>query len=169
MIAKGRTIEKKIERKAHKEAKEKLKSRGDHTKDAQTQFNRHVRARDYGARCISCGKSEAELKIQSNIVMVCGHFLSVGAHPELRFEPLNAHLQCTRCNGGAGKYGNFNNKQLTVTQDYRINLIEKIGLEQVEWLEGPHDPKKYTIEEIKAIKAKYSKMARELERYNKAE
>jgi hypothetical protein len=37
-------------------------------------------------------------------------------------------------------------------------------VDKVEALEGPHEPKKYTIEEIKEIKAKYSKMARELER-----
>ena len=144
--------------------KQALKSRGDWIKEAQAEFNKYVRTRDYGAPCISCGKSVAELGIQSNIVMVCGHYLSVGAHPELRFEPLNANLQCTRCNGGAGKYGQFNSNERTITQNYRIRLIEKIGLDKVEWLEGPHEAKNYTIDDVIEIKKKYRKKWKELEK-----
>jgi len=94
--------------------------------------------------------------------MICGHYLSVGAHPELRFEPNNAHLQCTRCNGGAGKYGNFNNKGETVAKNYRINLIKKIGQAKVDWLEGPHEAKNYTIDDIKEIKSLYKQKLKEL-------
>ena len=48
--------------------------------------------------------------------------------------------------------------------EYRINLVKKIGAEQVEWLEGKHEPKKYSIDEIKEIKAKYKNKLRELVR-----
>jgi len=146
---------KKSERKELKERKDKLKSRSDWLKEAQVAFNAYIRERDKGNVCISCGKSEAELKIKNPIAMVCGHFLSVGGHPELRFQEYNANLQCTRCNGGAGKYGQFNSKGLTVTQDYKINLIDKIGLENVEWLEGAHKSQNWQVDDIKEIKAYY--------------
>jgi len=38
---------------------------------------------------------------------------------------------------------------------YRINLIKKIGIERVEWLEGPHPPAKWTIEELQGIISTY--------------
>jgi len=46
--------------------------------------------------------------------------------------------------------------------EYRIRLIEKIGQDQVDWLEGPHEPKRYTRDDLQSLKAKYRKMAREL-------
>jgi hypothetical protein len=46
--------------------------------------------------------------------------------------------------------------------DYRINLINKIGIEQVELLEGPQEPKRYRRDDIIAIKAKYKAKAKEL-------
>jgi len=38
---------------------------------------------------------------------------------------------------------------------YRINLIEKIGLEKVEWLEGKHEPLKLTPTQIEQMKKFY--------------
>lgn len=145
----------KIKRADTKKRKEALKSKSKWLGEAQIACNAHTRERDKGDVCISCGKSEAELKINNPIAMVCGHYLSVGAYPELRFHPFNQNLQCTRCNGGAGKYGQFNSKGLTVTQDYRINLIKKIGLSNVEWLEGPQKAQNLIIEDIKEIKQYY--------------
>jgi hypothetical protein len=146
---------KQAERREIKRRKEKLKSKSDWTKEAQAAANAYTREVDKGEACISCGLFEHELNIKSNVVMVCGHYLSVGAHPELRFHDFNRNLQCTRCNGGAGKYGNFNNKEKTVTQNYRVNLIKKIGLENVEWLEGPQQAQNLTIDDIKDIKQYY--------------
>ncbi|MFK5282538.1 hypothetical protein ACI3PL_23545 [Lacticaseibacillus paracasei] len=34
----------------------------------------------------------------------------------------------------------------------------------VEWLEGPHEPKHYSADDLKEIKAKYTALARELEK-----
>jgi hypothetical protein len=42
--------------------------------------------------------------------------------------------------------------------EYRSNLLKKIGLQKVEWLEGPHDPKKYVIEELKAMLTHYQQL-----------
>ena len=74
----------------------------------------------------------------------------------MRFEELNTHKQCMPCNSHLS--GNLIN--------YRINLIKKIGLEAVEWLEGPHKPKKYTIENLKEIRDKYRKMGKDEKKHN---
>lgn len=128
----------KIERKAHKEAKEKLKTKGDWLKEAQAVFNKFIRERDAGNSCISCGRSTG-CKINA------GHYRSVGACPELRFCEDNVHLQCEHCNC----------YQSGAAIDYRIGIIAKIGLERVQWIEGPHDAKRYTIEDVKEIKQVY--------------
>lgn len=153
----------KINRQDIRARKLKLKNRADWIKDLQAIFNKFIRLRDKGENCISCGKSEQELKIKNPISMVCGHYLSVGAHPELRFTEFNAHLQCTRCNGGAGKYGQFNGKGLTVTKEYRVNLIKKIGQKNVDVLEGPHEPLKLDIDQIKAKITEYKIKIKEIE------
>lgn len=44
---------------------------------------------------------------------------------------------------------------------HRIALISKIGLAAVEELEGPHEAKKYTIDELRAIKAEYTRKLKE--------
>jgi hypothetical protein len=46
--------------------------------------------------------------------------------------------------------------------------VKKIGAEKVEWLEGPHEPKHYTVEDLKAIKKEYSRKARELKKKREA-
>lgn len=83
-----------------------------------------------------------------------GHYRSVGACPELRFEPLNIHRQCVKCNRNLS--GN--------AVEYRIRLVQRIGAETVAWLEGPHEPRKYTVDEIKTIKAEYRAKTRELKK-----
>ncbi len=49
--------------------------------------------------------------------------------------------------------------------NYRVNLIEKIGLERVEFLERKdHPPLKLTIEQIKDLIKVYKAKCKELER-----
>ena len=50
--------------------------------------------------------------------------------------------------------------------NYRVNLLDKIGKEKVEWLEGPHEPKKYTCEELKEIELTYKQKLRDLKNEN---
>lgn len=140
-------------RKETREAKRRLKTRSDHMKEAQRAFNAYIRERDQGRPCISCGRNDGEVRAQAvGGTWDCGHYRSVGASPELRFEPLNAHRQCKRCNRDmSGR-----------VVDYRINLIERIGQAALDWLEGPHDPKKYTIQDLIEIKLTFTKMKREL-------
>ena len=136
-----------VERKEIKVRKEKLKSRGDHLKDCQTAFNAWVRQRDIGLPCVSCGRHH-------NGQWQAGHFKSVGGHPALRYEPLNVWRQCAPCN--THKSGDLLN--------YRAELVRRIGEEKVLWLEGPHEPKKYTIDDLKALTARYRELTRELKR-----
>lgn len=132
-------------RKEMRAAKEKIKSRGQWAKEAQAAFNRYIRLRDADEPCISCGRHHQGQ-------YHAGHYRSVGSAPELRFEELNNHKQCAPCNSHLS--GNLVN--------YRINLEKKIGDEKLAWLEGPHDPKRYTIEELKEIKALYVAKCKEL-------
>lgn len=125
--------------------KERLKTRADHLREAQAAFNAFIRERDKDLPCVSCGRVH-------NGQYHAGHYRTVGSCPELRFEELNNHKQCAPCNNHLS--GNLIN--------YRRNLIIKIGLEKVEWLEGPHPPLKLTIEDIRAIKAKYKQLLKDL-------
>ena len=45
---------------------------------------------------------------------------------------------------------------------YRVGLIAKIGLAEVERLEGPHPPSKWTIDQLKGIKAEYKRRVKGL-------
>jgi len=128
-------------------ARERIKTRSDHTKEAQAAFNEWVRLRDAVLPCISCGRHH-QGKYDA------GHYRTVGSNPALRFEPLNCHKQCVPCN--QHKSGDIVN--------YRINLVQRISAEKVAWIEGPHEPRRYTIEELKAIKAEYRAKTRELKR-----
>lgn len=131
--------EKKDWRAEKKRRKEALKTKSDYLKELQVVFNKWVRLRDEGDNCISCNKPAKKEN--------AGHYRSVGGNPELRFEPLNCNLQCEYCN--TYLHGNL--------IDYRINLINKIGLDKVEWLESKHEPKHYTVQELKELKEYYKK------------
>ncbi len=153
-LAKAKEASVKRERKEHKARKEKLKTRSDYAKEAQAEFNRFIRLRDNNLLCISCGNKPNMGAYVGGGGVHAGHYRSVGACPELRYEPLNVNVQCVHCN--VHKSGS--------AIDYRLGLIKKIGLEKVEWLEGPHEAKKYTIEELKAIKLEYRAKANELKK-----
>lgn len=147
IAAKKAEQEARTERKKTREAKERLKTRGDHLRELQQAFNAWIRLRDAGQACISCGRHHGGK-------WNAGHYRSVGSCPELRFEPLNVHLQCEPCNTYLS--GNL--------IAYRVNLIQKIGLEKVEWLEGKHEPIKLALLEIEQMKAFYRAEVRRMKR-----
>lgn len=140
-----------IERREIKVRKEKLKSKGEHMKDAQRAFNQYIRARDQlaGHACISSGKP---LDWSGNAVDA-GHYRSVGAAPHLRFDERNCHAQSKQDNRFLS--GN--------AVDYRVGLIARIGLAEVESLEADHSVRKYTIADLKAITAAYRAKTRALQ------
>lgn len=131
----------------HRKAKEAIKTRAQWMKEAQAAWNAFRRTEDginRGWKCISCGTTNGKQN--------CGHFRSVGSNPSLRFEPLNTWLQCERCNT------HLHSNAI----EFRIALSKILTVEQLNWLEGPHEPKKYTIEDLKEIKAVYTLKYREL-------
>jgi len=122
----------KEQRKAKREQRENDKSYL--IQKAQKLFNKYIRLRDKGKPCISCG-------YVGNRQIHAGHYIPVGRRPALRFNVLNCHAQCSICNNY--KSGNL--------AEYRINLIEKIGLEKVEWLEAHTQTKKFDVEYLKRL------------------
>ena len=77
--------------------------------------------------------------------MQAGHYKSIGGHPELRFNEYNVNKQSMKDNEWLS--GNISG--------YRKGLIKKYGIKIVELLEGPHEAKKYTLDQIIEIKNQY--------------
>ena len=134
----------KKERKEYKDAKLKLKSRSQWMREAQAIFNRWIRARDKELPCISCGCGNTKPNGQPTS-WDAGHYRTTAAAPELRFNEFNVHKQCVQDN--QHKHGSIT--------EFRLGLSRRIGTELLHWLEGPHEPKKYTIDELKGIIAEY--------------
>lgn len=148
--AKAERIAAAEDRKTVKIKLEKLKTARDWTKEAQIAFNAYIRVRDAHRLCICCGLPLGHNEVGGTYD--CGHYRSVGSAPHLRFDERNAHAQRKQCNRyGAGR-----------AVDYRIGLINRIGLDAVEALESDQTPRRYTIEELKAIKATYIAKRKEL-------
>ena len=141
----AKAVRVKTERKETREAKVRLKSKSEWLKEAQTVFNQYIRLRDKDLPCISCQRFHTGQ-------YHAGHYLTTGAHPELRFDEINVHKQCSACNNYLS--GNI--------VEYRINLISKIGIDAVTYLESKHQPKHYTIEDIKTLKAIYKEKVKTL-------
>ena len=129
----------------HQKAKMDVKPIGYWMKRAQAAFNAFIRERDAEDPCISCGRHH-------DGQYHAGHFRTTGAAPELRFEELNCHKQCAPCN-------NHLSGNLVM---YRWNLEKKIGPLKLEWLEGPHEPKRYRKENYQAIEAEYKNKLKKL-------
>lgn len=153
--AKARAV--KRQRESEKEGRQRRKARlaelrpnGYYKAQAQKAFNAYIRARDAALPCISCGETNPPDLHGGQ--WDCGHFKTVGAYPELRFEERNAHKQCKSCNAGAGKY---TAKELTVAQQYEAGLVARYGQEYVDWLNGPHEMTNYRREDFIRIRDEY--------------
>jgi hypothetical protein len=106
-------------------------------KRVQSLVNKYVRLRDAGQGCIACGKPIDGSGHAS-------HYASQGMHGFLRYNLDNLSLSCVHCN--VWLRGNLIR--------YRINLVKKIGLERVEYLEAHmNDIKRWTREELLEIEA----------------
>ena len=123
-----------------KKLKETLLTHSDYLKMAQTVVNAYVRLRDINKGCITCGTDLRGRKFDA------GHFFSVGAYPNIRFNLDNIHGQCVPCN--QHKHGN--------NAEYFIKLPKRIGLDRFnELLEIRHKPIKYSVEELKELITEY--------------
>ena len=146
MVAAGqaKTLKDRAKREQEERAKtrvrrESLKKHGEWEADLQKLVNKWVRVvRDVNEPCISCGTT-------TTVQWEAGHYISRGANNTLRFVLDNIHKQCHRCNVQLSSNAVM----------YRIGLVKKIGIERVEWLEGPHETKKLSIPELKEQIAHY--------------
>jgi len=134
-----------LERKDTKARKERLKTRRAWEREAQASFNAFIRARDADKPCICCGLPLSAGDVGGHYD--CGHYRSVGSAPHLRFHEDNCHAQRKQCNRWV---------------DYRLGLIQRIGLARVEALEADQSPRKYTADELRAIRDLYRAKLREL-------
>lgn len=110
---------------------------------AQKIFNAWIRKRDSKDGyfvCISCGLLKPEE------FMDAGHYVPVKTGSFFRYDEDNVHGECRYCN-------RFNDFHLI---GYRKNLINKIGIEKVEFLEqNSRRIKKWERNELLSIVAKY--------------
>ena len=136
-----------IEAKRIKERKVELKPRSKWLAEAQAAVNAYVRLRDQSQPCISCQRHHAGQ-------YHAGHYRSVGAMPSLRFNLWNIHKQDSACN--AQLSGNL--------IEYRINLVKKLGIERVQWLEGSHPVRSFNIVYLRRVKSIFSRRAKHLAR-----
>jgi len=105
----------------------------------------YIRVRDKGLPCICCNRPLTSIN--------AGHYLESGNNPQIRYDEDNIHNQSIYCNQYQG--GD--------SDDYRGNLIKKIGLERVERLEGMKGgTMKRTCEDYKKIEQYFKQKLKQL-------
>ena len=154
--------EAKAKRAKHRADKERIKTKPQLIKEAQAEFNKFIRLRDYDQPCICCGEFDDGTEAwKPGGAYDAGHFLSVGSHPELRFTEENCYRQKKSCNAGEGKY---RGKGRQVSERYEERLRELKGDDLVDWLQGPHEMPNWTHDDLRAIRDKYRAKCRQLKR-----
>lgn len=101
---------------------------------AKKTIQEYVRLRDINEPCISCRKPTAKQ-------WDGGHYMNSQYFSAIRFNTFNIHKQCSHCN-------DWNNEN---KQNYRIHLINKIGIDKVEWLESQNQTVKYSAEYLNRL------------------
>jgi hypothetical protein len=132
--------------KEKKEIKEKLMSKSDYLNLAQKVFNTYIRLRDKDKNCISCDKP-----LQSKYD--AGHFFSVGAYPNLRFNENNVFAQCVHCN--RDKHGNVKEYDLRLQKVLSNTEYQNLLLQR-------NEPLKLSIDEVKDLIKLYRNKIKEL-------
>lgn len=131
-----------------RDAKEKLKTYSQRVNDVKVIFQRYIRIRDAKLPCISCGAITSS-------VWDAGHYKKAELYSGVIFNELNTNKQCGKCNRYLG--GNELN--------YRVGLINKIGIERVLKLEALAENtrvKKYTDLELLETRTRYAHKTKEL-------
>jgi len=109
--------------------------------------------------CISCGMP------RGNDQWCNGHYKTVGGFPELRFDPVNSFLQHNqRCNMRLS--GDIEGSKTTM--GYKKGLIQRFGQEEgqaiLDYCEKHHEPKRYTCDQLIAMRKQMNVDIREFER-----
>jgi len=115
---------------------------------AQKLVNQYIRLRDKGLPCISCGHNFNNGRQEH-----AGHYIARSKSSLLRFDERNINTQCNICNDHLS--GNV--------AEYRVGLIKKIGLKEVEFLENNKTAlKTWTAEELQTVISTYRKKIKEI-------
>lgn len=150
LSAKKAAVALKEDKKETRAKLEAMKTKPQLTKEVEGAMNKFVRLRDVDKGCISCGKHFILGQIGGSYD--AGHYRSVGSAPHLRFDQRNVHGQCKHCNDYLG--GN--------PTGYRVGLIARIGLQEVEALEADQEPRKYTRDELRTLRDVYRAAVRQM-------
>lgn len=158
-LQKARQQKQKAEQKEKKQARAEKKSY--YAKDYSYQFRLTRQAAQRlgnlldamnGFGCISCGTT--------NPVQYCGgHYKTAGGHPEIALDIRNISRQCNHyCNKhlSGNIHGNKN------SAGYKAGLIGRYGQKYVDYLEGYHQPKNYTCDDLIAMRAEFASEIRRL-------
>jgi hypothetical protein len=127
----------------HREARAEAKPLSHHHRLTKDAVHAYIRQRDAELPCISCDTLNPS-------AWHAGHYMSVGSESALRYDPANIHRQCSACNVHKGSNA----------IQYRIRLVQRIGIAEVERLEGPQPVIKWTREGLKAIREEFRALAR---------
>jgi len=127
--------------------KESHKNKSYYIQALQKVFNSFIRERDKDKPCISCDAEAGKYKLTA------GHFYPT-TYGVLRFNEDNVHGQCWYyCN--KNKHGNIN--------EYRIRLIDRIGVERVSYLDDiRHQRMELSIEQLKDMIAYYKNKLKQM-------
>ncbi len=107
----------------------------------------YIRTRDKDKPCPCCGEPLGD-------DYHAGHFWASGNFPFLRFNEDNIHGQRSSCNTFKGGDSGF----------YRENLIKRIGIDRVKYLDDNRSNKvKLTADDYRAIEAEYKLKLKELQ------
>jgi hypothetical protein len=116
--------------------KENNRSTGYYKKQLQDLVNAIIRLIDIDENCISCNYDFQQGSRQAH----AGHYFSVGAYPNNRYNFNNIFRQCSICNNY--KSGNL--------AEYRTGLIKRYGIKYVNKLEeSKHKPLNISIFDVK--------------------
>ena len=145
--AKAEAIQRREDRKVIAIAKDKRKTITEHANDTQKPVNAVIRHRDKDKGCISCGKPLRG-------TFHAGHYKPVGKGLNwfIRYHHDNIFGQCVQCNTYKG--GN--------QAEMRKGVLERIGQERLDWIEGPHPDAKFTVEQLKQIAKEHKQLLKEL-------
>lgn len=140
--------------KRREEARKREGSKGHYEalKSALHMYIKHVLRR--GQPCYTCDLEQKHGDNPQNFHV--GHFMPAKMVDPRRFMLANLRIQCNSCNvHNSGRQ-----------KEYRIRLIEEMGLEHVEWLEceANHEELKVQYPDVEGIKkeaARYRRMYRE--------
>ena len=146
VVAQDKAEKARKEARDHREARAEAKPLSHHHRLTKDAVHAYIRARDAELPCISCDTLNPS-------AWHAGHYMSVGSESALRYDTANIHKQCSHCNVHMGSNA----------IQYRIRLCVRIGVAEVERLEGPQPVIKWTREGLAALRKHYSSLTRGLQ------